>query len=341
MPGSWASRCHARSAPEDRLAAHPALWEGSTFAATGMQAPRRVPLALRGPLRASCRHEATDPVLKGGLAAGFEAGIIGEVRPHIAPMRAAPGRVRPRHRRRDALLVADEDLAAAEIAFVGQDMQVVVPEGSLRGTRHGGELITIMALIGDLMRHDQMGLGIDNALHVIADMAAVLRPCRHGTGIRIRRRYLPVRCRCQLPAQPHHAVHFQPGAVITAGQMGYLFRACLAGFLPIRPLGLLDIAADLLLQMRQAAGDLRLGEVAIAIVDGLELAAVDGNAVAPQHADPTAELHELGTGPANGRAVPAPEIGDGLVVGHQPPRSDGTGASLDLGGAQGCGGLQD
>ena len=139
-----------------------------------------------------------------------------------------------------------------------------------------------MALIGDLMRHDQMSLGIDNALHVIADMAAVLRPRRHGTGVRIRQRYLPVRCRCQLPAQPHHAVHFQPDPVITAGQMDYLFRACLAGFLPIRSLGLLDIAADLLLQMRQAAGDLGLGEVPVAIVDGSELAAVDGNTVAPQ-----------------------------------------------------------
>lgn len=42
-------------------------------------------------------------------------------------------------------------------------MQVVAPEGSLGCACHGDELITIMTLIGDLMRHDQMGLGIDNA----------------------------------------------------------------------------------------------------------------------------------------------------------------------------------
>jgi hypothetical protein len=63
--------------------------------------------------------------------------------------------------------------------------------------------------------------------------------------------------------------------------MSYLFGACLAGFLPIRSLGLLDIAADLLLQVHQATGDLRLGEVPVAIFDGLELAAVDSNTVAP------------------------------------------------------------
>lgn len=149
-------------------------------------------------------------------------------------------------------------------------MQVVAPEGSLRGMRHRGELVPIMALIGDLMRHDQMGLGIDNALNIIADMAAVLRPRRHGAGVRIRQRYLPVRRCFQLPAQRYHTVHLQPDTVITAGQMSYLCRVRLAGFLPIRPFGLLDIAADLL-QMCQAAGDLRLGEVPVAIVDSLEL----------------------------------------------------------------------
>lgn len=92
--------------------------------------------------------------------------------------------------------------------------------------------------------------------------------------VRVCQRYLPIRCCFQLPAQRSHTVHLQPDPVITAGQMSYLFRACLAGLLPIRSLGLLDIAADLLLQMCHAAGDLRLGEVPVAIVDSLERAAV-------------------------------------------------------------------
>lgn len=77
-------------------------------------------------------------------------------------------------------------------------MQIGAPEGSLRCTCHRGELVPIMALIGDLVRPDQMCPGIDNALNIIADMTAVLRPRHHGTGVRIRQRYLPIRC-CFLP----------------------------------------------------------------------------------------------------------------------------------------------
>ena len=66
--------------------------------------------------------------------------------------------------------------------------------------------------------------------------------------------------------------------------------------------------------MRQAAGDLSLGEVPVAIV---QLAAVDGNAVALQHPDPTARLDELRAGLADGTAVRTPELRDGLVVGRQ------------------------
>jgi hypothetical protein len=71
----------------------------------------------------------------------------------------------------------------------------------------------------------------------------------------------------------------------------------------------------------EAVGDLALGEVAVAVVHRLELAAVDRDAGAPQHADPTAELDELRAGLADGRAIVAPEIGDGLVVGARRPVS--------------------
>lgn len=105
--------------------------------------------------------------------------------------------------------------------------------------------------------------GIDNALNVLADMASVLRPRCHGTSVRICQRYLPIRRCFQFPAQGCHAVYLQPDPVIMAGQMGYFFRVCLASCLPIRPPGLLDIAAELLFQMRPAAGDLRLGTVPV------------------------------------------------------------------------------
>jgi hypothetical protein len=79
------------------------------------------------------------------------------------------------------------------------------------------------------------------------------------------------------------------------------------------------VASGIGLQVGEAVGDLALGEVAVAVVHRLELAAVDRDAGAPQHADPTAELDELRAGLADGRAIVAPEIGDGLVVGREAP----------------------
>jgi hypothetical protein len=69
--------------------------------------------------------------------------------------------------------------------------------------------------------------------------------------------------------------------------------------------------------MGEAAGDLALREVPVAVVHRLELAAVDGDAIAPQYADPAAELDELRAGPPDGRAIVTPEIGDRLVIRHQ------------------------
>lgn len=71
--------------------------------------------------------------------------------------------------------------------------------------------------------------------------------------------------------------------------------------------------------MRQPTGDLALGEVAVAAIDCLELAAIDSDASAFQRTDPAAELDEPGAGPAERRTVVAPEIGNGLVIRHQSP----------------------
>lgn len=255
--------------------------------------------------------------LSGRAAIDVGVGIVDEVRLHVEPMRPAPGGVRPRHRRGDALLVAGQQLGSAEVALVGEDMQVVALEGCLGFARHRGELVAIVTLIGDLVRHHQVGLRVDHALDVVPDMPAVLRARRHGTGIRVGQRYLPVRRRLELPAQPHQPIHFHPNTMGALGQMRDLLRQRRTGLLPIGTVRLLDVAADLLLQMRQAAGDLRQREVPIAIVDRLELAAVHRHAGALQHADPAAKLHKLGADSLYGLPVVAPEIGDGLVVGHQ------------------------
>ena len=64
--------------------------------------------------------------------------------------------------------------------------------------------------------------------------------------------------------------------------------------------------------MHDPAGDLALGEIAVAVVHRLEPAAVDGDAVPLSHADPRR------AGLADGGLVVASEVGDGLVVGARP-----------------------
>lgn len=96
--------------------------------------------------------------------------------------------------------------------------------------------------------------------------------------------------------------------------MGDLVGPGLAVFLPVDTDHLVDITFNIGLQMGEAVGDLVLREVPVTVVDGLEFAAIDGNAIALQHADPAAKLHELRAGPADRAAIRAAEFGDGLVI---------------------------
>lgn len=66
--------------------------------------------------------------------------------------------------------------------------------------------------------------------------------------------------------------------------------------------------------MGKAACNLALGKVLAEVVHSIALAAVDGHAIALQHADPATEFEELRAGVADTRAVVAPKIRDGLVM---------------------------
>lgn len=105
-----------------------------------------------------------------------------------------------------------------------------------------------------------------------------------------------------------------PDTPVTLGQMRDLLGPNLTLLLSIDPHHLRDVALDVRLQVGDAAGDLALGEVAVPAVNGPELAPVDGNAGALQHADPAAQLHELSNAAADAGAVVTPEVGDGLVI---------------------------
>ena len=72
---------------------------------------------------------------------------------------------------RDACLLARQNLGAVEIAAVRDDIEVLRLQRVFRPLGHAGELRTVIADVGHLMRDDQMMLGIDGYLNVVADDA--------------------------------------------------------------------------------------------------------------------------------------------------------------------------
>src|SRR5205823_14358194 len=79
-----------------------------------------------------------------------------------------------------------------------------------------------------------------------------------------------------------------------------------------------EITGNALVNLRQTALHLGLGEVPIPRVDGFELAAVDRNARFAEQFKVAAQHHELAANLADGLAIVLAEVGYGLEVRHQP-----------------------
>src|SRR5579862_8959585 len=69
---------------------------------------------------------------------------------------------------------AREDLVAAEVAAVGQGGDFLETDGLLCLKPHRHKLLAIVPLIGHLVGHDQMVLGVDGDLYIVADVAVSL-----------------------------------------------------------------------------------------------------------------------------------------------------------------------
>jgi hypothetical protein len=78
-----------------------------------------------------------------------------------------------------------------------------------------------------------------------------------------------------------------------------------------------QVALDALLDLLLTLVDLARGEVAIAAVDGLELAAVDGHDGLRKELQVPAQLHEAAADVSDALAVVMAEVGNGLKVGRQ------------------------
>src|SRR5713101_9732012 len=66
---------------------------------------------------------------------------------------------------------AGQDFYTREVAAIREDGQALRAGALLRLPRHVGQLVFVVADIGDLMGDDQMVLGLHHRLHVVANHA--------------------------------------------------------------------------------------------------------------------------------------------------------------------------
>lgn len=151
-------------------------------------------------------------------------------------------------------------------------------------------------------RDDQMRLCIDGGLNIPVDHAAVAGAGRNGSRIGICRGYLAFRSIGQRPIHGLQVLNVLADAPVLPDQMRDLIGADLAFLLPIDADHLIDVAFDVRLKIGDAAGDLALGYVAVAVVHRPEFAAVGSNARTLRHAD----ARHSSTNCAQVRRIPGP-----------------------------------
>src|SRR6201987_4884106 len=189
-------------------------------------------------------------------------GVVDEVLPGEQAALGVAGCQCLRHNRCDARAFAREDLVTVEVAAVGQGGDLLAARGLLCLERHGRELVAVVPLIGHLVGHDQMVLGIDGDLYIVADGSGAFAARRHRTGVGIGQRDLLGGCLL------NRLLHYLQGAHLSAQ------------------------AGNLLLQPdRLGLGDIAL--FAVGSVHRFELAAVDCNNGMREQLEPTAKLDKL------------------------------------------------
>ena len=178
------------------------------------------------------------------------------------------------HNRCDTRAFAQEDLVAIEVATVDQRGDLLTARGLLCLERHGRKLGAVVSLIDDLMGHDQMVLGIDGDLHIVADGGGPFAAGHHRTGVRIGQRDLLVGR--ILNGLLHHlqGLHLpaQTGnLLLQSDRLGLCDIAVFAVGPVERPQIMRDAGVDLL----HPPGDLGDRVIFVPVIHRFELAAVD------------------------------------------------------------------
>src|SRR6202790_4183837 len=76
-----------------------------------------------------------------------------------------------------------ENLVAAEVATIGQGGDLLAARGLLCLERHGRKLVAVVPLVDHLVGHDQMVLGVDGDLYIVADGRGAFAAGRHRSGV--------------------------------------------------------------------------------------------------------------------------------------------------------------
>src|SRR5882672_4338491 len=166
------------------------------------------------------------------------------------------------------------------------------------------------------MGNNEMMLGVDGTLNIVPNHPATSATCGHRASIGVSQRYLLVLGLHHLSVQTVEALYLltqRRNLLVEPGDLGLRYRFPLT----IGAVELREITGNALVNLRQTALHLGLGEVPIPRVDGLELAAVDRNARFAEQFKSAAQHHELAANPADGLAVVLAEVGYGLEVRHQ------------------------
>src|SRR5436305_10989803 len=127
------------------------------------------------------------------------------------------------------------------------------------------------------MRNNEMVLSVDGTLHIVTDHPAASAAGGHRASIGIGHRYLLVFGLHHLSVQTVQALYLlaqRCNLLVEPGDLGLRYRIALA----ISTAELREITGNALVDLRQPALHLGLGEVPVPRVDGLELAAIDRNA---------------------------------------------------------------
>src|SRR5258708_19147199 len=127
------------------------------------------------------------------------------------------------------------------------------------------------------MSNNEMMLGVDGTLNIVPDHPAASATCGHRASIGISQRDLLVFGLHHLSVQSVQALYLlaqRCNLLVEPGDLGLRYRFPLT----IGAVELREVAGYALVNLRQTALHLGLGEVPIPRVDGLELAAVDRNA---------------------------------------------------------------